>query len=280
MARHRPREPDLFYAICRSRMRRSCRFSTTSTRATRSSATTAPRFFFLTDQRRRAAAWSRSIVARRSRERWNDDHPRGRGTRCAGRCALVGERFIVQLPEGRPRALVAFFALDGTFEREIALPALGTVGGLRRARADTETFYAFTSFHVSDDDLPLRRDAGRARVFRQPKVDFDPADVRDEAGLLPDARTARRSRCSSSHKKGLTLDGTQPDAALRLRRLQHLADARASRSAILGVDGDGRRLRAAEPARRRRIRRGVARGRACSATSRTSSTTSSPPPNG
>ena len=35
-----------------------------------------------------------------------------------------------------------------------------------------------------------------------------------------------------THKKGLKLDGTQPDAALRLRRLQHLADA-----GVLAGDG-------------------------------------------
>ena len=63
-----------------------------------------------------------------------------------------------------------------------------------------------------------------------------------------------------SHKKGLKLDGAEPDAALRLRRVQHLADADLQ-SRRPGLDGDGRALRPAQPPRRRRIRRGLAPGR-------------------
>ena len=58
-----------------------------------------------------------------------------------------------------------------------------------------------------------------------------------------------------TYKKGLKKDGANPTLSLRLRRLQHLADAGLLAGAHR-LDGDGRRLRAAEPARRRRVRQG------------------------
>ena len=52
---------------------------------------------------------------------------------------------------------------------------------------------------------------GKTEVFRRPKLRFDPGRLRDRAGVLPPARTARECRCSSTHRTGLARDGNEPD---------------------------------------------------------------------
>ena len=91
-------------------------------------------------------------------------------------------------------------------------------------------------------------------------------------------RTARRSACSSS-TQGPVPQRRDADAAQRLRRLQHQRDAGVRADAVSVVRGR-RPVRAAEPARRRRVRRRLARGRHARHASRTSSTTSSRRPSG
>ena len=93
---------------------------------------------------------------------------------------------------------------------------------------------------------------GKSTLFRQPKVDFDPNDYETKQ-VFYTSKDGTRVPMFITHKKGLKLDGQNPTYPLRLRRLQHLAHARLLRQQPR-LDGDGRRLRRGEPARRRRIR--------------------------
>ena len=91
-------------------------------------------------------------------------------------------------------------------------------------------------------------------------------------------RTAPTSRCSSRGRRARAKTGKAPTYPLRLRRLQHLADAGVLASASSPGSSMGGVYAVREPARRRRVRQGVARRRPPGSTSRTSSTTSSPRP--
>ena len=143
-----------------------------------------------------------------------------------------------------------------------------------RGAATPEAFYAFTSFTLSDDDLPARPRVGRrAASSSAPTVPVHAGGLRGRHRSSTPRRMAR-SPDVPRRPEGARPRRTCPDAALRLRRVRHLADA-ALFASHHRLAGDGRRLRAAEPARRRRIRQGVARCRPAEATSRTSSTTSS-----
>ena len=82
-------------------------------------------------------------------------------------------------------------------------------------------------------------------------------------------RDARRTR---------RCDGSQSDAAVRLRRLRGLADARLQRRDRRGLAGARRRLRAGQHPRRRRVRPALAPGGAEGTAPDAPSTTSSPSP--
>jgi prolyl oligopeptidase len=71
---------------------------------------------------------------------------------------------------------VRVHAKDGTFEREIGLPGLGTAMGFGGRDDDTETFYAFTSF--TDPGTIYRYDiaSGTSTIWHRPRLAFDPDD--------------------------------------------------------------------------------------------------------
>ena len=168
--------------------------------------------------------------------------------------------------------------LDGRAGAEIALPTLGAVTGLTGRRSQREMFYAFGSFLYPTTVYRYDFETAKSEVFKKPALAFDPSGYETVQVFYP-SKDGTQIPMFITYKKGLQAGRLEPDAALRLRRLQHPDDARL----LAGggrLAGDGRRLRGRQPARRRRIRPGLARrGPRCS-TSRTSSTTSSRPPSG
>ena len=83
--------------------------------------------------------------------------------------------------------------------------------------------------------------SGESTVFRKPKLAFDPDDY-ETTQVFYTSKDGTKIPMFLSHKKGLKRDGTNPTLALRLRRVQHLADAGVQPEQP-GLDGDGRRLR-------------------------------------
>jgi prolyl oligopeptidase len=107
------------------------------------------------------------------------------------------------------RTQVKVFDLAGRPVREVELPGLGTAGGFGGKRADTETFYSFTSF--TTPTVIYRYDAatGASTVFRQPRVAFDPAQY-ETRQVFYTSRDGTRVPMFISHKKGLRLNGRNP----------------------------------------------------------------------
>jgi prolyl oligopeptidase len=165
-----------------------------------------PVFFFLTDQdapRRRVIA----IDTRQpERENWREVIPQTAET--LEGVSLVGDRFIAQYLKDA-HAQVKVFALDGKFEREVELPALGSVSGFGGKRSDPETFYAFTSFTVPTTIYRYDVTTGKSAVFRQPKVAFNSNDYETKQ-VFYHSKDGTRVPMFIVHKKGLKLNGKNP----------------------------------------------------------------------
>ncbi|MEO6324040.1 MAG: prolyl oligopeptidase family serine peptidase [Thermoanaerobaculia bacterium] len=121
---------------------------------------------------------------------------------------IVADRFVVQLMKDASER-VRLYRLDGTFDKEIELPALGSVGGLDGKRADKETFYAFTSFTYPTTTFRYDFTTGKSELFRQPKVDFDPAAYETKLVFYP-SKDGTKIPLFLVYKKGLKLDGRNP----------------------------------------------------------------------
>jgi protease II len=146
-------------------------------------------------------------------------------------------------------------------ESEQALRSVSIVGRhivaqyLEDARSRVRVFN-LAGQPVREVDLPLRRLDRREHLFRRPEVDFDPDAYEARRSSTPQGRHAG----ADVHRppQGHDARRRQPDAALRLRRVQRLAHP-VVQPARCGWRWAG--STPCQPARRRRVRRGLAPGR-------------------
>ncbi len=99
--------------------------------------------------------------------------------------------------------------LDGTFVREIQLPALGSAGGFSGKRDEKILFYAFTSFTYPPAIYKYDPQTGRSDVFRTSEVKFDPAAYETRQVFFT-SRDGTRIPMFIVAKKGVELNGKNP----------------------------------------------------------------------
>ena len=157
------------------------------------------------------------------------------------------------------RTVVKVFERDGKFVRDVKFPGIGTASGFGGKREDTETFYSFTSFTTPTTIYRYDIASGESTVFKKPKVAFDPSDY-ETTQVFYKSKDGTKVPMFISHKKGLKLDGRNPTLLYGYGGFNIPLDALVQPGEPR-LDGDGRRVRGAQPARRRRVRRGLAQGR-------------------
>jgi prolyl oligopeptidase len=107
------------------------------------------------------------------------------------------------------RSEVRVHDLTGAFLRNVDLPGIGTSAGFGGKRSDKETFYAFTSFITPATVYRYDPQAGKSSVYRQPKVDFDPARYETKQ-IFYNSKDGTRVPMFLTYKKGIKLDGQNP----------------------------------------------------------------------
>jgi prolyl oligopeptidase len=121
---------------------------------------------------------------------------------------LVDDRLVAAyLQDAHSR--VRIFDLEGKPVRDVELPGKGTAVGFGGRREDKETFFAFTSFTAPGTIYRYDMPSGRAEVFREPKLRFDPADY-EVKQVFYASRDGTRVPMFLTHKKGIRLDGGNP----------------------------------------------------------------------
>jgi prolyl oligopeptidase len=99
--------------------------------------------------------------------------------------------------------------LDGSNKEEITLPGIGTVSGIAGKKEDTEAFYTFTSFTNPGEIYRYDINSGTSELFRKSEVKFNPDDFATKQVFYP-SKDGTKVSMFIVHKKGLTLDGTNP----------------------------------------------------------------------
>lgn len=99
--------------------------------------------------------------------------------------------------------------IHGKHVRDVKLPGIGSAGGFGGRRADTETFYSFTSFNYPPTIFRYDMKSGESTVFKRPKVDFDP-DAYEVKQVFYPSKDGTKIPMFLTHKKGIKLDGSNP----------------------------------------------------------------------
>ncbi len=122
--------------------------------------------------------------------------------------SVLNHQFVVSYLKDA-RSQIRVFDFNGEFQSEIELPGIGSAGGFGGRREDTETFYSFTSFTTPPTIYRYDFSTRQSTVFRQPNVDFNPADY-ETRQVFYSSKDGTQVPMFITHKKGLKLDGNNP----------------------------------------------------------------------
>ncbi len=99
--------------------------------------------------------------------------------------------------------------LAGKPLRKVALPGIGTSGGLSGLPEDDEAFFSFTSFTVASQIYRTSIKSGAVDKWAEVKVPIDPTPYVVEQVWYP-SRDGTRISMFVVHKKGMKMDGSTP----------------------------------------------------------------------
>jgi prolyl oligopeptidase len=165
-----------------------------------------PVFFFLTDLNAPRGRFIAIDTTKPDRANWRELIPQSDATLTS--VGFVGERFVAHYLRDA-RSQVKLFARDGSLQREVTLPGIGSAGGFGGKRTDTETFYSFTSFTTPGRVYRYDFATGASTLWRQPKVDFNP-DAYEVKQVFYASKDGTKVPMFITHKKGVKLDGKNP----------------------------------------------------------------------
>lgn len=121
---------------------------------------------------------------------------------------LINEKFVVTYMRDAQEVL-QIYNKDGSFDRDIPLPTVGSVGGVSAERHHTDFFYNFTSYTYPSTIYWYDMKTGQQKVHFAPSVKFTPSDyeTRQEFAVSKDGT---RVPVFITFKKGINLNGNNP----------------------------------------------------------------------
>ncbi len=107
-------------------------------------------------------------------------------------------------------SLAYVYNLDGSLDREIALPDLGTVSGFGGRKEDTFVFYSFTSFTMPPTIYRYDIGSHTSTLFRTAEIPgYTPSEYVTEQVFYP-SKDGTRIPMFLVHKKGIQKNGRNP----------------------------------------------------------------------
>ena len=177
------------------------------------------------------------------------------GTAALEQATYVGGRIIARYVEDA-HGVARVYSADGKPVGAVPLPGLGGIEGFEGEGTQNETFFSYTDYLTPRRIFRLDVPTNSASLWREPRSPADATPFVTEQ-VFYTSKDGTRVPMYITHRRDMVKDGNQPLLLVRLRRVQHLAHA-AVPAAGDGVARDGRRVRRGQPARRRRVRRGLA----------------------
>jgi prolyl oligopeptidase len=98
---------------------------------------------------------------------------------------------------------------DGQFVRAVALPGIGTAAGFHGKRADTETFYSFSSFATPPTIYRYDLKTGESTLWKRSGAKCNPDDYEVTQAFVP-SKDGTKVPVFITAKKGMKKDGNHP----------------------------------------------------------------------
>ncbi len=104
---------------------------------------------------------------------------------------------------------IKIYGIDGRYERDIPLPAPGSIVEVAGEYDQTELFFSFTSFLYPSTIYRYDFTGSALTLYHAPKLDFD-ASCYETKQVFYSSKDGTRIPMFLTHKKGLKLDGSNP----------------------------------------------------------------------
>ena len=101
------------------------------------------------------------------------------------------------------------FNMDGTKDRDIKLPGIGSVYGFGALKEDNSLYYTFTSFTTPAAIYKYDISTGESELYIKPKVAFNPDDYITEQ-VFYESKDGTKIPMFIVYKKGIELNGKNP----------------------------------------------------------------------
>ena len=101
------------------------------------------------------------------------------------------------------------FDLEGKLVKEVELPEIGTVGAVQGKSSDPLAFFSFASFLRPATIFSLDMSALEPKVFKAPKLDFNP-DAYTTEQVWFESKDGTRVPMFVTRKKNIAMDGQNP----------------------------------------------------------------------
>ena len=98
---------------------------------------------------------------------------------------------------------------NGKLIREVALPGLGSVGGLGGKKDATTIYYSFTNYNTPSSSYAYNVEDGTSELYWTPDIDFDPDQYISEQ-VFYTSKDGTKVPMMITYKKGLIKDGKNP----------------------------------------------------------------------
>ena len=99
--------------------------------------------------------------------------------------------------------------IDGKLVRKVRLPGIGSAFGFRSKMNEKELFYTYTSFTTPSSIYKYDIESGNSELYQRPKIKFNPEDYETKQ-IFYNSKDGTKVPMFITHKKGITLDGTNP----------------------------------------------------------------------
>ena len=164
------------------------------------------RFWFLTDQQASRGKVIEIDTANPARSNWKVIVPEGKETLQA--TTFVNNKFILNYLKDA-YTQVKIYDTTGKLVNEVQFPGIGSAEGFGGKATDKETFYSFTGFTTPTTIYRYDMTTGKSTIFRQPKVDFNPANYETKQ-VFYTSKDGTKVPMFITYKKGLKLNGNNP----------------------------------------------------------------------
>lgn len=165
-----------------------------------------PVFYFKTDYEATRGRVIAIDINNPARENWREIIPQSKDT--LSTVSLVGNMFVASYLHDAASA-IRLFDVAGNHVRDVELPGIGSAGGFSGRRADTETFYAFSSFATPPSVYRYDLITGESTLLDRASVAMNPDDFVVKQ-VFYNSKDGTRVPMFICHHKDTKIDGNAP----------------------------------------------------------------------